>query len=339
MKITCIYKNHETEIFKDRDNNYFTKLLIPGSWGSNKLVDRLLENLIIRYRYIVDNHNKETTVVNEDLVLMIEYKGEILNIDKYNPHTKIVKKYRCDSNFIPKVGSSSDLNSLIEQFEQWVDKEKVIKENKPMIKITSTYKGYPVEVKYEGEKLYSCTIKTRYGVEDREIIAKPIDHILYTQQWVIDDYKDFRRITPNERIYHVLEIEYQDSTLKAYYGYNTNESFFSNITRKEDKKAITKEDLNFTPSTNTQELIDQFISFVDSRDKHLKLNVPKLNINLEEKDRPLNSIKMSFLSTNGKVFTVPCHITEDGTIQCEPFTEENTIIGYSLIVDDKRKDK
>lgn len=28
------------------------------------------------------------------------------------------------------------------------------------MKITSTYKSYPVEIKYEGDKLYSCTIRT-----------------------------------------------------------------------------------------------------------------------------------------------------------------------------------
>jgi hypothetical protein len=212
------------------------------------------------------------------------------------------------------------------------------------MKITSTYKGYSINItpKYyksqpEQIEYYECKIPTNYGLEDLELRSLSLDYLLYQHENTVDSYKN---LVDNERIYHVLEVEYtktgldgsaQDSTLKAYYNYDTNQSFFNNITRKEYKKALTKEDLNFTPSTNTQELIDQFISFVNEKeDKFLKLNVPKLNINLEEKDRPSNSIKMQFLSTNGKVFTVPCHITEDGTIQCEPFTEENTIIGYSI---------
>lgn len=47
----------------------------------------------------------------------------------------------------------------------------------------------------------------------------------------------------------------------------------------------------------------------------------------EKKDtRPLT---MKFLTTNGKVITVPCSITEDGGIQCEPFKENVTIVGWS----------
>ena len=147
------------------------------------------------------------------------------------------------------------------------EKDKEIKN----MKITSTYKSYPVEITPGTLQDYSCVIPTHYGVEDLELRNRPIEYILSCHQGVVSSYKNLGEIAPNERIYHVLEVEYKESTLKSYYNYNINQTFFNNIVNAKDKKTLTKKDLDFIPSTNTEELISQFISFIDEKDK-LKSN-------------------------------------------------------------------
>jgi hypothetical protein len=132
------------------------------------------------------------------------------------------------------------------------------------MKITSTYRGYSLEItSSEKENLYSATIPVQYGLVDLELKEKSIDCILHTHENVVDSYKNLS--TDPETLYHYLDVEYQDYILKGYYNFNINKTEFWLIYIPKEKKELLRKDLTFTPSTNTQELIDQFINFVDSK--------------------------------------------------------------------------
>lgn len=60
-------------------------------------------------------------------------------------------------------------------------------------------------------------------------------------------------------------------------------------------------------------------------------------VNSSDKPSDKPKLKISLLTSNGKVINQPCHIREDGCVECEPFTEENTIVGSKLKVESKEK--
>lgn len=222
--------------------------------------------LITKLKRVYEKY-KDTALSNNSFDSLIDYYSYLQIKEKKE---KVVEK---EIPLFLKVNKAVDntilgnisLKGLEKKIDDLVQKTK---ETKEPVKITSTYKGYPVEIKLEGDKLYSCTIKTRYGIEDTEISKKPLDYVLYHQQITVDNYKT---LIPPTDIYHQVDLEYKDFIFKSYYSYNTNQLFLRDIYNSKEKKYIKKEDLGFDPhNRTTQELIDQFITFVDSKTEEKK---------------------------------------------------------------------
>jgi hypothetical protein len=135
MKIKCTYKAQTVNITKD--NVGYHCPIVDSVNGDFTFNDPFLENLVKKYKNFVDKRDRVENDYPYNMSLEVNYKGDVLHIDSYNPHTVVVKKYRADANFTPKLGTLN-IDKLVDQFVDFVNKEEE-KDMKPENKLYTQY--------------------------------------------------------------------------------------------------------------------------------------------------------------------------------------------------------
>jgi len=236
MKITSTYKGYSVEITrqcssetKEDDSQYFRCILTGDVYSSPiKISNESLERVLHWHKGHVDKFNIANS--NHLMNLVVEYKGQTLTIDSYDPYINQVSKYKCDTNFIPRIGTCSSLNSLVEQFQQWIDKQ--LNQNKSnmndVIKMGDSSEWY-----YEGFILH-----LKHSIDYRMCIAEcketgfyymssaGIDHIMNEFKKAVDTRlkndkeKDEDLVMAEDFIYALTKINKDIEKLKDNSNYS-----------------------------------------------------------------------------------------------------------------------